>query len=346
VGSIPPAGTNLFHFHLGQFDILERLRQHGKSVMTFSPAEPPLTDLLLVNPAAGGGRAKDVLPALREFASRRRWQVEICVAQSSAELGTKAQAAAAAGRKRILVLGGDGTFQVLANALADFPEVILGVIPAGGGNDLAVSLGLSEDPVEAASQLLDGEVCFLDAARVRTAEGRERLYAGGGGVGLDAEAARYASGVYRHLRGRFRYLLSIVRALLGFHAPIVRISATGQTIIHLEAKALLVGVLNTPNYGASLYLAPDAKTDDGQLDLVVLDDLTFVEVLALLPSLALRGELTTNRVSRFAVSSVWIETPSPSWFHGDGELIGTTPVEVSVVPRAFRVLCASRKAAG
>lgn len=300
-------------------------------------------DLLLVNPSAGGGRAAEALPALQEFAAQRGWNVQFCVTETPADLAARAREAAEAGRKRILVLGGDGTFQLLLNAVAGHPEIVLGVIPAGGGNDLAASLGLPPDPLRAAALLLEGETRHLDAARVRTSEGKEWLYTGGGGVGLDAEAARYAGGAYRNLRGRLRYLLAAVRALFGFHAIQVRIHMAGSEPQIVEASALLVGVLNTPSYGAGLCLAPEAKTDDGRLDLVLLDDLSVVEVLALLPALLSRGELRTKRVRRFSVERARIETETPRWFHGDGELLGMTPVEISVAPRAIRVMCPARK---
>ena len=303
-------------------------------------AAPPQTipDLVLVNPAAGGGRALEVLPSLRQFAGRRGWLVEFRLTDSSQELASEARKGAAEGRTRIFVLGGDGTFQVLLNALAGVSDVVLGVIPAGGGNDLAAALGLPQDPLLAAELLLDGQPVFLDAALVRTADGTERLYTGGGGVGLDAEAARYAGGVYRNLRGRLRYLLSAVSALIGFHP--IRVSALidADPPVEINANVLLLGVLNTPSYGAGLRLAPDAQTDDGKLDLVLLEDLRFLQVLALIPSLAHRGELRTARVRRFRVDRVRIETHRTCSFHGDGEILGNTPVEVEVVPRAVRIL--------
>jgi diacylglycerol kinase (ATP) len=299
---------------------------------------PATPDLLLVNPAAGGGRAAAILPALREFANHRGWQLEICVTSDQNDLASKARDAADTGRKRIFVLGGDGTFQVLLNAVANFPEIVLGVIPAGGGNDLAASLGLPRDPLQAAALLLDGKPCPMDVVRIRTADGRERLYTGGGGVGLDAEAALHANGAYRNLPGRPRYLLAAIRVLFGFRPAHVRITIEGIEPQCLEAKALLVAVLNTPSYGGGLHLAPNAKTDDGKLDLVVLDDLSMPRILLLLPALASRGELKTTRLRRFSVTHVRIETDTPRWFHGDGELLGMTPVDISVVPRAIRVM--------
>src|SRR5262249_27799673 len=96
--------------------------------------------------------------------------------------------------------------------------------------------------------------------------------------------------------------------------------------------------LNTPSYGAGLYLAPPAKTHDGLLDLVVVENLTLPQILSVLPAFATRGELNTHRLHRFSVTRVRIETETPLWFHGDGELLGKTPVEISVVPRAVRVI--------
>jgi diacylglycerol kinase (ATP) len=287
---------------------------------------------------AGGGRAGDALPALRRFAIQRGWNVEICIPGSASDLADKARIAVQNGRRRIFVLGGDGTFQLVLNAVADQPNIILAVIPAGGGNDLAAALGLPPDPLQAASLFLDGEVGYLDAVRVRTADGTERLYSGGGGVGLDAEAARHANNSYSSVRGRLRYLLSAIRALLGFRAFHTRITLCAGNEQPLEATALLVAVLNTPSYGGGFCLSPTAKTDDGTLELIVLEDLSTLEILRLLPAFVSRGMLNTNKIRRVSVNHVRIDTDSPLWFHGDGELLGMTPVEITVVPRAVRIL--------
>lgn len=226
----------------------------------------------------------------------------------------------------------------MLNAVGASSDLVLGILPAGGGNDLAMSLGLPADPARAAELLLHGETFAMDAVRVRTAEGREHLYCGGGGVGLDAEACRYASSAYRHVPGRLRYLLSAIRALVSFRAPRMRICMQYAEPSGWHGTALLAGVLNTPSYGAGLRLAPEARTDDGLLHLVLLEDLTFLEIFRLLPSLSATGELKTDRVRRFPVSRVRIETEPPCLFQGDGEILGTTPVEISVVPKVFRIL--------
>jgi diacylglycerol kinase (ATP) len=311
----------------------------GPAVELDSPSPLSVPDLVLLNPAAGGGIASDAAPRIQQFAAEIGWRVNLRVTISADDLAAQAHTGLAAGYTRILALGGDGTFQQLANAIGVGQNVVLGVLPAGGGNDLARALGLPRDPISAAKLLLDGEVRFLDAARVRTSDGNQRLYLGGGGVGLDALAAQFAEGVYRNLQGRPRYLLSMIRALIGFHALQIRASIESEENNEWEADALVLGVLNTPSYAAGLRLAPQAEVDDGMLDLVLVENLSLLQIVRLLPRLITKGELRTNRVRRQTLRRVRIETKSPAKFHGDGEILGWTPVEIEVVPRAIRMLC-------
>jgi diacylglycerol kinase (ATP) len=295
-------------------------------------------DLVLANPTAGGGLGREALPRLRAFALERQWNVEFRSADSSTEFAQIAREEAARGRERIFALGGDGTVQALLNAVAGNSKVSIGVLPAGGGNDLAAALGLPLDPVRAAEVILtQGEGVALDAARVRTADGVERLYMGGGGVGLDAEAARFASGVYRRMRGRRRYLLSAIRALGKFRGIEVRVSLEGAEQTSLQGTALVLGILNTPSYGGGLRLAPEARLEDGRLDLVLLENLGALEIARMLPRLAISGEIRTQRIQRHSITRARIETERPCAFHADGEIIGMTPVEITVVPGAMRV---------
>ena len=292
----------------------------------------------MANPTAGGGLGREALPRLRAFALEKQWNVELRSAASSAEFAQIAREEAVAGRERIFALGGDGTFQALLNAVAGNASVSIGVLPAGGGNDLASALGLPLDPVQAAEMILTrGEAVRLDAARVRTADGAERLYTGGGGVGLDAEAARFASGAYRKMRGRSRYLLSAIRALGTFRGIDVQVSLEGAEQSSLQGKALALGILNTPSYGAGVRLAPEARMEDGRLDLVLLENLSVLEIAGILPRLAVSGEIRTARIQRHRVTRVRIETERPCAFHADGEIVGMTPVEIAVVPGAMPV---------
>src|SRR5258706_6121817 len=120
-------------------------------------------DLVLANPTAGGGLARETLPKLRAFALERQWNVEFRSADSSTEFAQIAREEAARGRERIFALGGDGTVQALLNAVAANSKVSIGVFPPGGGNDLAAAFRFRVDPARAAEMVLtQGEKRWLD----------------------------------------------------------------------------------------------------------------------------------------------------------------------------------------
>jgi diacylglycerol kinase (ATP) len=293
--------------------------------------------LVFVNPTAGRGRTHGYLPRLRNLFQALDFPFEFVATGSAVELESAARQAVKENHRVLLAMGGDGTFQALANG-AFGSDVIIGILPAGGGNDFAAALGLPSDPLCSVERVLKGRPRFVDLVSARTADGRARLYAGGGGIGLDAEAVLIASGAYRKLPGRFRYLASALRAL-SKHLPLtVRLEFPHTNLVPLEAKCLLTAVLNTPTYGGGVCLAPDAVVDDGLLQVALVEDLSTLEILKLLPGLMRRGELRTSKVQRWKVKSVRVSADRPTLFHGDGEILGPTPVEIEVAPRAIQVL--------
>jgi diacylglycerol kinase (ATP) len=289
------------------------------------------------NPTAGGGRAGFHLAQIQELFESFQVRAQFVRTNNAAELALSAQDAISQRCRVLVAMGGDGTFQTLVNA-AFGADVLLSVLPVGGGNDFASALGLPGDPLKAAEAVLRGTPRFVDLARVRTAEGRTRLYAGGGGVGLDARAIQFSNGRYRRLPGRLRYVASALRALVGFEPLDVCIDFPGTDLTPHEARALLAAVLNSPTYGAGVRLAPKATLNDGSLDVVVIEDIGAFEILQLLPRLMGSGQVRTPRVKRWQVTKVRLATRNPSAFHGDGEILGLTPVEIEVVPRAVQVL--------
>ena len=292
--------------------------------------------VVFVNPYAGGGRAPTYLPQIKEIFSARQFHVEFVFSSSMEELESRTRAAVAAGRRVLLAMGGDGTFQGLVNA-AYSSDALLGVLPTGGGNDFAAALGIPKNPLAAAQAILAGRPRSVDLLRARTADGRERLYVGGGGLGLDAEAARHAI-AYRRVPGRLRYVAAALRALSEFSPLTVLAEFPGGESPPMEASVLLAAVLNTPTYGAGVRLAPSAQIDDGLLTAIFLRDLTALQVLARVPRLVTRGDLPESLLKRVSAKRVRLAAGRPCLFHGDGEILGPAPVKIEVVPRAIRVL--------
>ncbi len=293
--------------------------------------------LVFVNPLAGAGRAGAYLLRVREVFDREKIHAEFVLTESAGDLESRARAAIADGHRLLLTMGGDGTFQGLVNA-ASRSDVLLGLLPAGGGNDFASALGLPKDPIAAARVVLRGKPRSVDLIRARMDGGRERLYTGGGGVGLDADAVQLAAGIYRRLPGRLRYVASALRALRDFTPLRVRAEFPGSELPPLEAKVLLAAALNTPTYGGGLRLAPNAKMDDGWLDLAFVENLNALQVLALLPGLLKSGKMPSSHLKQIRVRKARLSADRTCFFHGDGEILGPAPVELEVVPGAVRVL--------
>lgn len=302
-----------------------------------SPISSLLPAVVYVNPNAGSGRTLSGLPRIRKVFEEASVPAEFISVGSAKDLESKALAAILSGQRLLFALGGDGTFQALVNATYG-SDVVLGVLPAGGGNDFAAALQLPRDPVAAAKAILRGHPMRVDLARARTADGRVRLYVGGGGLGIDAEAARYANETFRRMPGRSRYLASALWAFCGHRAVQVRAEFPGGDLPPMEVNSLLAAVLNTPTYGSGIRLAPEARLDDGWLDAVMVEDLSAYQVLKLLPRLLKSGELPTLHVQRVRVQAVKFTTDRPCMFHGDGEILGPTPAVIEVLPQAVRVL--------
>src|SRR5260370_13724840 len=186
-----------------EFTRIYRLEWRSRSMNDQAEAPSILHEspvIVFVNSAPGRGRARSFLGRVQKLFDSFHVHVQFAMPKSAAELESSVQNVISQGQRVLFAMGGDGTFQALATA-AFGAEALFGILPIGGGNDFAAALGLPDDPVKAAEAILRGTPRFVDLVKVRTAEGRTRLYAGGGGVGLDAEAARYANVAYRRFPG-------------------------------------------------------------------------------------------------------------------------------------------------
>jgi len=290
--------------------------------------------LVVSNPAAGGGRAGRVESSLKSY-----WRSQGVVARfgtpgSLDELHQLVRHAPEDGYSAVITLGGDGTFHQVLNA-AHGLDLPLGLIPAGGGNDIARALGLPADPLEAAHRLLRGHVRNVDAIRLSAADGRSPLYAGAGGAGVDAEAARLANTRFRHLPGLARYLAAAIAAFRRARPLEVTLEADG---VRQTFTALLVAVANAPSYGNGVRIAPEASPFDGWMDVAVVAPLRWSRLLdGLLLALG-TGDIRWPEMRRLRARRLRLTTDRPVMFHGDGEALGETPVDLEVLPGALRVL--------
>jgi diacylglycerol kinase (ATP) len=292
---------------------------------------------VFVNPAAGRGGAGRKVAEMRNAFARLKYAAKIVETASADEFRGEVRRALREGCATLIAMGGDGSLQLLVNEVLGH-DVRVGVIPSGGGNDFATALGISKSMEKAVEIIVRGKTRLVDLVRVRNSSGLNVLYLGGGGIGIDAEALRYANGRFARWPGRLRYLASAIAALRGFRGVEMAAEFPESDVPKVAKRLLLAAVLNTPTLGGGLRLAPEARLDDGMLEVVMIEMLRKREVLALIPRLLITGELRSKRAVRLRAVKIKLTAEQETSFQGDGELLGKTPVEIEVVHKTLRVL--------
>jgi diacylglycerol kinase (ATP) len=292
---------------------------------------------VFVNPAAGRGGAGRKVAEMDSAFARLTYAAKIVETNSAHEFRNEVRRALGEGCATLIAMGGDGTLQLLVNEVLG-QDVEVGVIPAGCGNDFAAALGITKNVEKAVEIIAGGKTRMVDLVRVRNSSGLHVVYLGGGGMGIDAEALRYANGRFAKWPGRLRYLASAIAALRGFRGVQVEAAFPESDLPRVAKLVLLAAVLNAPTLGGGLRLAPDARLDDGMLEVVMIEMLRKTELLALIPRLLITGELRSGRTVRMRSAKIKLTAEKETSFQGDGELLGKTPVEIEVVHKALRVL--------
>jgi diacylglycerol kinase (ATP) len=284
----------------------------------------------LVNPAAGRGTGRTHLDRIRVLASRHG--AGLVVTRKVSDLWEQARRAAEDGVERLLVAGGDGTMHHVIQGLAG-TSCALGVIPLGTGNDLAGTLGIPPDLEVAVERALRGEVRSIDLARVG-----ETYCAGYAGAGFDSEATRFANEVKR-LRGPLVYFYAVIHTLITFEPPWMRVVHDGGTF---EGKVMFTVVNNLPRFGGGMRIAPDAKIDDGLLDLVIVREIPKRTLLSVFPKVYSGKHVDHPAVLMARTRRAEITIDRAMVMYGGGEplrpVAAGEPVRVEVVPGGLRVV--------
>lgn len=305
-----------------------------------SPATPVQPVCLLVNPAAGGGRAgralAGVLGALR---ADHGLDVRCEQTRDLAHARELAREAARRG-ETVVCLSGDGMVGAVADVLREQPGSLLGVLPGGRGNDLARVLSIPPDPVRACAVVAQGVARPLDLG-----EAGGRAFVGIASVGFDSEANRIANQAPAWL-GSLVYAYGALRALLAWK-PVrfelelhgVECPGGGTGPQRLSFTGYTVGACNSKTYGGGMRAAPDALLDDGLLDVLVLEDVSKLRFLtSILPKVFRGTHVHEPRVRAFRARELTVSAARPLQMYADGDPIAPLPVRVRALPGAVRVL--------
>ncbi len=297
--------------------------------------------LVLVNPASGGGRARRALPQVIDYLREQQVRADFVESTSLEDLEQRAAEASGAGYTHLAVLGGDGAFHHAVNGAFGHP-LVLGFFPAGSGNDIAAGLEIPNDPIAAAHEFLRSPPRQVDAVRARCANVKARLYVGAGGLGFDAEAAQLVNGRFRRLPGVTRYIAAALWLLRKFEPLELAAEMDGE---RWSGAALFAAAANAPSYGSGVKIAPQARMDDGWLEITLVGALPWTRLVEALPPVLRTGDLRWPEIHRYRARRVRFETNRAALFHGDGEVLGESPVEIELLPNAIQVAGGRRSSA-
>ena len=300
------------------------------SVDTVPPMERDVA--LIVNPAAGGGRALRALPdserALRAAGLRVRLEHTRDI-EHARELG---RAAGAAGEVAA-ALGGDGLVGAVADGLrlaADdgSRDGVLAILPGGRGNDFARTLGIPRNPARAAAAIANGRERAIDLGVCG-----ERAFVGIASCGFDSDANRIANDT--RVPGDAAYLYGALRALAGWRPARFELELDGERVEHVGYS---VAAANGRQYGGGMVLAPDAALDDGVFDVVTVGDVSKGRFLRALPRVFRGAHVRNDEVTVRRARELTIAADRPFALYADGDPIAELPATVRTLPAAVRVI--------
>lgn len=284
--------------------------------------------MLLVNPSAGGGRARKRLPRIEAALRAAGLSYEKVLTTDLDHGAEMAEQAAAEGRAPVVV-SGDGLIGRIGGALAGSPTP-LGVIPGGRGNDFARVVGIPTEPEQAVAVLAAGAERTID---VGEANGVPFLCVAS--CGFDSDANRIANEA-RLVRGPLVYPYAALRALAQWEPASFTLTASGE---RRSLRGYSVGAANSRAYGGGMFVAPEAELDDGLLDVVTAGEVSKLQFLTGLMPAVFKGEhIDRAEVDSFRAAEVRIEADRPFAVFADGEHITDLPATIRLRAGALRVI--------
>ena len=300
----------------------------------------PRRVVVAINPSASFGATRDVGPAVVQTLRALGHEVTSLTEPDFESLIASARAAIKSRPDALVVVGGDGMVNLGTNLLAG-TKVPLGIVPSGTGNDMARGLGIPIDNTEAAidrlADALQREPRVIDAARVSwtDADGTkgERWFACALSAGFDSIVNERAN-LMHHPKGPSRYIIALLAELVHLAPRHYKVRLDDR---ELETDAMLVSLGNNVSLGGGMKITPDAKLDDGLLDVLIVKPLSRIAFLRIFPRV-FKGEHTTDpRVIIERARRIRIESDGMVAY-GDGERFAPLPIDVEVVPGALRIL--------
>lgn len=284
--------------------------------------------VFIINPVAGTRLQRRLPDFVERHLNHKKFTYGLWYTKGPGHAAELTRQALTEGYKYVVAVGGDGSVNEVASVLMN-TDAVLGIIPAGSGNGLAMHLGYGRDVEQAVRKLNHAHVADMDCGMLNG-----RPFFNIAGVGFDGLVSNRMKG--RHKRGFLTYFLKSVEAGLQY--------ASRDCVIEMEnrrfsGKCFAISIANGPMYGYNFQIAPDARIDDGVFSVVVLKDAPKWQYFAAVP-VSLQGKIyDASFVEHFSSARLRILSEGESYVHIDGEgLVLNGPIDIEVRPRCLKIL--------
>ena len=332
--------------------------------------------ILIANPISGKGNAKNVAEQGYAALTESGQQGQLVLTSASGDAKSFAHKAVADGTRYVIACGGDGTLHEVVNGIATVPDVTLGILPCGRGNDFAAAIGVPLKPEAAIATLLSGTPIRVDLGRCYQNSGQQSAVSNqqkpGIEEGKDGKVGTHPSTLPSfHPNTDSRqpmadcYFTTI--ATCGYDTEVSRRAAKGtplfagtasyayaavETLFYYEppfvrlegdfgiheGPLLLAATGITNRYGGGFQIVPNARIDDGLFDVCIIRPVSALTVLRLLVTLFWGGHVGHPAVSMHQTRTLKIETDTPMLLYADGEPMCETPATIEIIKHGLAVM--------
>ena len=286
--------------------------------------------ILIVNPVSGDVDKSELIDAATAFADKENLNLVIYNTSGISDYENIKVLYDTYFPKRIIVAGGDGTIKMVAEAM-ETHDVIIGILPAGSANGLAVDLNLPSTLEENLEIAFHNDYMEIDMISIN---GKKSIHLSD--LGVNAEMIKNYEG--GSIRGKLGYAWQTLSTLIDLDDPFVA-TITGE-FPTIECEARMIVIANSQKYGTGVRINPNGIMDDGKFELVILKNM---DLLVLGKIITGNMPVDNNDVEIISTDKACVITNIPVSFQIDGEYCGTeTKLDVKILPKQMKVAIPNR----
>lgn len=290
--------------------------------------------LVIINPVAGKGRTIEIIPKIKEKFDSFKSEIDyrIVLSNYAGEISSITKKYYIEGYREFIAVGGDGTLSELINGLeySMLENVKIGIIPLGTGNDFVKNFNEKSDLDDLFDAIINNQTQLVDMGMVNN-----YMFINVCSFGIDGPIIKDTEKFKKMLPGKFAYLFSTLKAGISFKPKNVKVQIDGVNHI---GQMILIAVGNGKYFGGGMKICPDALLNDGSFEVCLVKDVSkgkFMKEISKVYSGRL-GEV--EEVNYLKGKVVKVEVMKGQYLiNVDGNLVGSTPAEISIIENAIRV---------